>query len=75
MEHRLFTPWTVGVSLGVHLLAVLLLALGPLARPRTGFTPGRTITIRVAPPLPRAKPAAKPAAPAPAKPAAPAPSK
>jgi protein TonB len=75
-EHRLFTPWTVGVSLGVHLLAVLFLALGPLARPRTSFTPGRTITIRVAPPLPRAKPAAKPAAPpAAAKPAAPAPSK
>ncbi len=74
MEHRLFTPWTVGVSLGVHLLAVIFLALGPLVRPRTSFTSGRTITIRVAPPLPRARPAS-PAPPAAAKPPAPAPAK
>ena len=76
MEQRLFTPWTVGASLGVHLLAVLLLALGPLALPKTSFIPGRTITIRVAPPLPRARPAAKPGAPpVAARPAAPALSK
>ena len=73
MEQRLFTPWTVGASLGVHLLAVLILALGPLARPKASFTPGRAITIRVAPPLPRSKPAAKPAPAPSARPAAPAP--
>ena len=63
MEHRLFTPWTVGISVGAHLVFILLLALSPLARPARSISLGRTITIRVAPGIPGRKAASKPAAP------------
>jgi TonB family protein len=70
MEGRLFTPWTVGVSIGAHVLFFLVLIASPLGRPVRSLTLGRTITIRVAPGLPgrksapkaAPKPAAKPAA-------------
>jgi TonB family protein len=63
VEHRLFTPWTVGISVGAHLLFILLLALSPLARPVRSLSLGRTVTIRVAPGIPGRKSVAKPVTP------------
>ena len=66
MEGRIFTPWTVGLSIGVHAVFLLILMASPLARPKTTLRMGRTITIKVAPGLParRVPPKAAPAAPA-----------
>jgi len=59
MEGRLFTPWTVGVSIGAHVLFFLVLIASPLGKPVRSLALGRTITIRVAPGLPGRKSAPK----------------
>jgi len=70
MEGRLFTPWTLGVSIGAHLLFFFALIASPLGKPARSLVLGRTITIRVAPGIPGRKSTPK-AAPKPiAKPAA-----
>ena len=71
MEGRIFTPWTVGLSVGVHVLFILILLASPLARPKATLKLGRTVTIKVTPGLPGHKAAPKPALPASAKPEAP----